>query len=177
MAVFVGVDWGCGAYALGVIDAEGLGLDRFEVGHDRAGLAALVTRLRKHGAPGVIPLAIERSSGLLVDALVAQILAELGDARTRSQTGGQLAAEPGSAPVTYLSGKSRAVGWRWVCNQRAALTCMAYTVYRCARGRGCNHPDAIRILARARAWTNHQPNAPARHASARLFLILATNTS
>ena len=70
MAVFVGVDWGCGAHAVCVIDAKGMVLDRFVVGHDRAGLAALVTRLHQHGAPSVIPVAIERPSGLLVDALV-----------------------------------------------------------------------------------------------------------
>jgi hypothetical protein len=45
-------------------------LDRFEVGHDRAGLAALVTRLKTLGAPSAIPIALERPSGLLVDALV-----------------------------------------------------------------------------------------------------------
>jgi transposase len=70
MRVFVGVDWGCGAHAVCVIDASGMVLDRFEVGHDRAGLAALVTRLEKHGAPSTIPIALERPSGLLVDALV-----------------------------------------------------------------------------------------------------------
>ena len=44
MGVFVGVDWGCGSHAVGVIDTQGRLLDRFEVGHDREGLAALVTR-------------------------------------------------------------------------------------------------------------------------------------
>jgi transposase len=404
MAVFVGVDWGCGAHAVCVIDAKGMVLDRFEVGHDRAGLAALVTRLHKHAAPGVIPVAIERPSGLLVDVLVeagfvvtpihpnvvkacrpryravaaksdpgdafiladilrtdghrlrplvpqsdaikalrglvrgrddlvstrvalanqltallesfwpgaamifadvaspialafleryptpeatarlgprrlagflaqhqycgrrapeallgrlrsapegcageaereakgelvralartlqalvaelakltsrlehavaelpdgrivmsfpragricaAQILAELGDVRARFQTEDQLAAEAGVAPVTYQSGKSRTVGWRWACNKRlrAALTCMADNsrhqspwaadVYRRARARGCDHPHAIRILARAwarilwRAWTNHEPYDPAKHAATKPFLKLVS---
>jgi transposase len=70
MGIWVGVDWGSGAHAVCVIDAKGMVLDRFEVGHDRAGLAALVTRLQQHGAPEVIPIAIERPSGPLVDALV-----------------------------------------------------------------------------------------------------------
>ena len=406
MRVFVGVDWGCGAHAVCVIDASGMVLDRFEVGHDRAGLAALVTRLEKHGAPSTIPIALERPSGLLVDALVeagfvvtpihpnvvkacrpryravaaksdpgdayiladilrtgghrlrplepqsdaikalrglvrgrddlvgtrvalanqlrallgsfwpgaavifadiaspialafleryptpesaarlgpkrlagflaqhqycgrrspdallgrlrsapegcagaaegeakgdlvralartlhalvaeiakltrriehaiadlpagrivmsfpragkicaAQILAELGDVRARFPSEHQLAAEAGVAPVTYQSGKSRGVGWRWACNKRlrAALTCMADNsrhqspwaadVYRRARARGCDHPHAIRILARAwarvlwRAWTNRELYDPVQHAAARPSLSLASTT-
>jgi transposase len=406
MGIWVGVDWGCGAHAVCVIDAKGMVLDRFEAGHDRAGLAALVMRLQQQGAPEVIPIAIERPSGLLVDALVeagfivipihpnvvhacrsryravaaksdpgdafiladilrtdghrlrplapqsdaikalrglvrgrddlvrarvalanqlrdllggfwpgaaqifadvaspialafleryptpesaarlgpkrlagflaqhrycgrrapetllerlrnaprgcageaegeakgdlvralartlqalvaelakltsriehavaalpdgrivmsfpragrvcaAQILAELGDVRARFQTEHQLAAEAGVAPVTYQSGKSRGVGWRWACNKRlrAALTCMADNsrhqspwaadVYRRARARGCDHPHATRILARAwarvlwRAWTNRQPYDPNKHAAAKPFLSLASDT-
>jgi transposase len=393
MGIWVGVDWGSGAHAVCVIDAKGMVLDRFEVSHDRAGLAVLVTRLQQHGALDVIPIAIERPSGLLVDALVeagfvvtpihpnavkacrpryravaaksdpgdafiladilrtdghrlrplapqsdaikalrglvrgrddlvgtkvalahqltallesfwpgaarifsalaspialafleryptpeaaarlgpkrlagflaqhrycgrrspeallerlrsapeggageaegqakgelvralartlqtlvaeiaklssgiehaiaalpegrivmsfpragticaAQILAELGDVRARFLSEHQLAAEAGVAPVTYQSGKSRGVGWRWACNKRlrAALTCMADNsrhqspwaadVYRRARARGCDHPHAIRILARAwtrvlwRAWTEGVPYDPGRH--------------
>jgi transposase len=399
MGIWVGVDWGSGAHAVCVIDAKGMVLDRFEVSHDRAGLAALVTRLEKHGALRVIPIAIERPSGLLVDALVeagfvvtpihpnvvkacrpryravaaksdpgdafiladilrtdghrlrplapqsdaikalrglvrgrddlvgtrvalahqltallesfwpgaarifsdlaspialafleryptreaaarlgpkrlagflaehgysgrrspeallerlrsapegrageaegeakgelvralartlqalvaeiaklssriehaiaalpdgrivmsfpragticaAQILAELGDVRARFPSEHQLAAEAGVAPVTYQSGKSRGVGWRWACNKRlrAALTCMADNsrhqspwaadVYRRARARGCSHPHAVRILARAwarvlwRAWTDRVPYDPGRHRGAQAF--------
>ena len=399
MGIWVGVDWGGGAHAVCVIDAKGMVLDRFEVSHDRAGLAVLVTRLQKHGALDVIPIAIERPSGLLVDALVeagfvvtpihpnvvkacrpryravaaksdpgdafiladilrtdghrlrplapqsdaikalrglvrgrddlvgtkvalahqltallesfwpgaarifsalaspialafleryptpeaaarlgpkrlagflaqhrycgrrspeallerlrsapeggageaegeakgelvralartlqalvaeiaklssriehaiaalpdgrivmsfpragticaAQILAELGDVRARFPSEHQLAAEAGVAPVTYQSGKSRGVGWRWACNKRlrAALTCMADNsrhqspwaadVYRRARARGCDHPHAIRILARAwarvlwRAWTEGVPYDPGQHRGAQAF--------
>ena len=104
----------------------------------------------------------------------AQILAELGDVRERFQSEDQLAAEAGLAPVTYQSGKTRGVGWRWACNKRlrAAMTCFADNsrhespwaadVYKRARARGCDHPHAIRILGRAwtrilwRAWTDHQ---------------------
>jgi transposase len=400
MAVFVGVDWGGGAHAVCVIDTQGQVLDRLAVGHDRAGLQALVARLRRYGAAAAIPIAIERPSGLLVDALVdagfvvtpihpnlvkacrpryravaaksdpgdafiladilrtdghrlrplapqsdaikalrglvrgrddlvgtrvalanqlaallegfwpgaarnftdlaspialafleryptpdaaarlgpkrlagflaqhrycgrrspealldrlraapqgcageaeaeakgelvralaralqaliaelakitgrvehlvadlpdgrivmsfpragrvcaAQILAELGDVRARFPTEDQFAAEAGVAPVTYQSGKTRGVGWRWACNKRlrAALTCMADNsrhqspwaadVYRRARARGCDHPHAVRILARAwarvlwRAWTSHEPYDPAKHAAAKPFI-------
>jgi transposase len=406
MAILVGVDWGGGAHAVCVIDGKGIVRDRFEIGHDRAGLAALVTRLQQHGAAADIPVAIERPSGLLVDVLVeagfvvtpvhpnvvkacrsryravaaksdpgdafiladilrtdghrlrplappsdaikalrglvrgrddlvatrvalanqltallqsfwpgaavmfadvaspialafleryptpdaacrlgpkrlagflaqhrysgrrapeallerlrsapdgrageaeadakgalvralartlqalvaelakltgriahaiaalpdgqivmsfpragrvcaAQILAELGDVRARFPTEHQLAAEAGVAPVTYQSGKSTGVGWRWACNKRlrAALTCMADNsrhqspwaadVYRRARSRGCDHPHAIRILARAwtrvlwRAWTNRQTYNPTKHAAAKPFLGLANHT-
>jgi transposase len=124
----------------------------------------------------------------------AQILAELGDVRVRFQTEHQLAAEAGVAPVTYQSGKARGVGWRWACNKRlrAALTCMADNsrhqspwaadVYTRARARGCDHPHAIRILARAwarvlwRAWTDRKPYDPTKHAAAQPFLSLASVT-
>jgi transposase len=398
--VFVGVDWGCGSHAVCVVDEKGQVLDRFEVGHDREGLAGLVARLSKHGDRGEIPVAIERPSGLLVDALIeagfvvtpihpnvvkacrpryravsaksdpgdayiladilrtdghrlhplkpqsdaikalrglvrgrgdlvgarvalanqltalldsfwpgaamifadvasaiglafieryptpqsasrlgprrlagflarrqycgrrspeallerlyaaaegrageaeseakgelvralartlqslvaeiakltsriehlvaelpdgrivmsfprtgricaAQILAELGDVRERFQTEEQLAAEAGLAPVTYQSGKSRGVGWRWACNKRlrAAITCFADNsrrqnpwaadVYKRARARGCDHPHAIRILGRAwtrvlwRAWTDGQPYDPQKHPGAKRLL-------
>ncbi len=102
----------------------------------------------------------------------AQILAELGDVRERFPTEDQLAAEAGVCPVTHASGKSRGVVFRWACNKnlRAAITCFADNsrhasawaahTYARARQRGCKHPHAVRILARAwirvlwRAWQN-----------------------
>lgn len=118
----------------------------------------------------------------------AQILAELGSVRERFATDAQLAAEAGVAPVTYASGKSKAVTFRWACNHRlrAALTCMADNsrhanawaahVYAKAKVRGCDHPHAIRILARAwlrviwRAWTDHKIYDPTQHRAAQLLL-------
>jgi transposase len=114
----------------------------------------------------------------------AQILAELGDVRDRFPTDAQLAAEAGVAPLTYESGKSRSVTFRWACNHRLrrAITCFAdnsrhasqwaATVYASARARGCDHPHAIRILARAwtrvlwRMWTDRCTYDPARHRAA-----------
>jgi transposase len=111
----------------------------------------------------------------------AQILAELGSVRERFDSDEHLAAEAGVAPVTRQSGKSRAVIFRWACNHRLrrAVTCLAdnsrhasawaAAIYARARGRGCDHPHAIRILARAwlrviwRAWIDRQPYDPARH--------------
>ena len=111
----------------------------------------------------------------------AQILAELGDDRARFATEAQLAAEAGVAPVTYASGKHRGVGFRWACNKRLrqAITCFAdnsrhsspwaTAVYQRARARGCDHPHAVRILARAwvrvlwRCWYTATPYDPTRH--------------
>jgi len=118
----------------------------------------------------------------------AQILAELGSVRERFDSDARLAAEAGVAPVTYQSGKSKAVTFRWACNHRlrAALTCLADNsrhasawaakVYAQARARGCDHPHAIRILARAwvrvlwRAWIDRKPYDPAQHHGAQLAL-------
>lgn len=113
----------------------------------------------------------------------AQILAELGEDRTRYLTADQLAAEAGFAPVTHQSGKSRGVSFRWACNRRlrTAIACFANGsrrdsdwaagIYNRARARGCRHPHAIRILGRAwirilwRAWTDRLPYDPAKHAA------------
>jgi len=118
----------------------------------------------------------------------AQILSELGSVRERFASDSQLAAEAGVAPVTYESGKSKAVTFRWACNHRlrAALTCLADNsrhasawaahLYAKAKERGCDHPHAIRILARAwlrviwRAWTDHTTYDPSQHRAAQLLL-------
>ncbi len=121
----------------------------------------------------------------------AQILAELGSVRERFDSDEHLAAEAGVAPVTYTSGKSKAVTFRWACNHRlrAALTRLAdnsrhanawaANVYPKAGARGCDHPHAVRILSRAwlrviwRAWVDRQPYDPARHGAAQLLLQTA----
>jgi transposase len=121
----------------------------------------------------------------------AQILAELGSVRERFASDERLAAEAGVTPVTYQSGKARAVTFRWACNHRlrAALTCFAVnsrhasqwaaSVYARARARGCDHPHAIRVLTRAwvrviwRAWTDRKPYDPAQHRAATAFLCAA----
>lgn len=114
----------------------------------------------------------------------AQSLAELGDVRERFQTENQLAAEAGVCPVTHASGKSRGVVFRWACNKnlRLAITCFADNsshasawaadIYSRARSRGCKHPHAVRVLARAwvrvlwRAWQDQAPYNPASHIAA-----------
>lgn len=114
----------------------------------------------------------------------AQILAEMGDVRERYPSEDRLAAEAGVVPLTYESGKTRCVGFRWACNHRLrrAITCLADNsrhanlwargIYMAARQRGCDHPHAVRILARAwlrviwRAWVDHRPYDPQLHLSA-----------
>lgn len=117
----------------------------------------------------------------------AQILAELGDDTARFPSDDQLAAEAGVAPVTHASGKSRAVVCRFACNKRLrqALTTFADNsrhaspwaacVYQAARSRGCDHPHAVRVLARAwirvlwRCWQSSTPYEANRHRAAAPF--------
>ena len=120
----------------------------------------------------------------------AMILAELGDDRARFVSADHLAAEGGVAPVTRESGKHRAVSFRWACNKRlrAALTTLADStrhtnpwataIYQRARDRGCDHPHAIRILARAwcrviwQCWQQRVAYDPAKHRAARQLTTL-----
>jgi transposase len=120
----------------------------------------------------------------------AQILAELGDDRLRFATEDQLAGEAGVAPLTFTSGKQRGVACRFACNKRLrrALTTWAdnsrhahpwaFSVYRAARQRGCDHPHAVRILARAwvrvlwRCWHDRTPYDIHKHGRAIPFLDL-----
>jgi transposase len=117
----------------------------------------------------------------------AQITAELGAVRERFLSADALAMEAGVAPVTRQSGRSRSVVCRGACNRRlrAALTrfagnsrhasAWAAGIYRRARDRGCGHPHAVRILARAwarvlwRAWHEGRPYDPQTHAGARVL--------
>jgi transposase len=132
--------------------------------------------------------------GLVVTSLfrsgrvcAAQILAELGDDRGRFVSAEHLAAEAGVAPITRESGKRRAVGFRWACNKRlrAALTCLAdasrhtspwaAALYQGAKARGCDHPHAMRIVARAwcrvlwACWQKRVAYDPGKHAAALKF--------
>ena len=66
--VFAGLDWAVHTHAVCIIDASGAVRDRFEIAHDRQGLAELMRCLARFGAS--MRIAIERPSGLIVDALV-----------------------------------------------------------------------------------------------------------
>ncbi|HTN50624.1 MAG TPA: IS110 family transposase, partial [Burkholderiaceae bacterium] len=63
-------------------------------------------------------------------------------------------------------------------NSRHASTWAAH-VYAQARARGCDHPHAVRILARAwlrviwRAWVDPKPYDPSQHRAAQRFQLVA----
>lgn len=138
-------------------------------------------------ADGAILMSLPRTGRLNA----AQILVELGDVRERFATDDQLAAEAGVAPVTYQSGKTRSVIFRWACNHRLrrAITTWADnsrraspwadSIYAKARARGCDHPHAVRVLARAwvrvlwKIWFTRTHYQTEIHSGARHFLQAA----
>ncbi|MBI2238031.1 MAG: IS110 family transposase [Actinobacteria bacterium] len=111
----------------------------------------------------------------------AQMLAEWGDCREAYPEPDSVAMLGGLCPVTHASGKHRDVSFRWACNKRLRLALTTFAdnsrhaspwaaeVYRRAVARGCDHPHAVRILARAwariiwRCWQDRQPYNPALH--------------
>jgi len=115
----------------------------------------------------------------------AQLLAELGPILDRAPTAEAAAAEAGASPVTRTTGKHRhGAHFRYATNPkpRQALTLWADNsrhgstwamhTYHQARLRGCRHPHAIRILARAwlrilwTLWHTNTTYDPTRHRNA-----------
>jgi transposase len=113
----------------------------------------------------------------------ARLLAEIGDARGRFPTRDSLTCLAGVAPSTRQSGKVKSVTFRWGADKqlRDALcdfagdsrraSPWAADLYDKAIARGCDHPHAVRILARAwahviwRCWQDRVPYDPAVHNS------------
>jgi transposase len=111
----------------------------------------------------------------------ARLLAEIGDARGRFPARDSLTCLAGVAPSTRQSGKVKTVTFRWGADKqlRDALCDFAADsrranpwaadLYDKAVARGCDHPHAVRILARAwahviwRCWQDHAPYDPAAH--------------
>lgn len=72
MAYCGGLDWGSAEHGVCIIEHDsGKVAAQFPVPHDAAGIADLMRRLARLGPPADLPIAIERPSGLIVDALVA----------------------------------------------------------------------------------------------------------
>jgi transposase len=69
-AYYVGVDWGSAEHAVCVLDESGRVHTRFTIRHTAAGFADLARRLDKLGDAELVPIAIERPDGRLVDALL-----------------------------------------------------------------------------------------------------------
>lgn len=70
MQVFAGIDWGGREHAACVLNERGVVVKRLEVRHDREGLARLLKSLAGVAPAELLPVAIERPSGLLVDTLL-----------------------------------------------------------------------------------------------------------
>ena len=137
---------------------------------------SIVTRLGEHPDAKVFT-SLPRSGQINA----AQMLAEWGDCREAYVHPDQVAMLGGLCPVTHASGKYRDVSFRWACNKRLrnVLTRFADNsrraspwaadIYSRAIARGCDHPHAIRILARAwtrviwRCWQDGAPYDPALH--------------
>jgi len=67
---FTGIDWAAETHAVCVTDAGGKIAAEFTIEHSAAGIALLVRRLARYGEAGVMPVAIERPDGRLVDLLL-----------------------------------------------------------------------------------------------------------
>jgi transposase len=67
---YTGVDWAAETHAVCVMDPSGKVVARFTVAHSAEGLARLAGKLAGLGDPAGMPVAIERPSGALVDALL-----------------------------------------------------------------------------------------------------------
>jgi transposase len=121
----------------------------------------------------------------------AQMLAEWGDCRQAYDTPEAVAALAGQTPVTKKSGKHEAVHFRWACNKRFRKAMCTFAdnsrhqspwaahIYAQAIKRGCDHPHAIRVLARAwirviwRCWQDGIAYDPAKHGAA-MYLTAQT---
>jgi transposase len=126
----------------------------------------------------------------------AELLAEIGDCRSRYRTRDALAGDAGQAAVAIESGKRKTACFRWACNKRLrdAFTTLANTSrqwhpwaadhYAAAIARGHDHPRAIRTLGRAwsrviwQCWQNRVPYDPAKHRALqqRLTVIVPTTS-
>ena len=145
--------------------------------------ASITAQLDTH--PGAVIFTSLPRSGTV---RAARLLAEIGDARGRFPTRDSLTCLAGVAPSTRQSGKAKSVTFRWgadkqlrdaLCDfagdSRSASPWAAH-LYDKAIARGCDHPHAVRILARAwahviwRCWQDHTPYDPAAHNSLQTLL-------
>jgi transposase len=69
--MFVGWDWASTTHDVTVLDEAGAVVDRWAFRHTEQDLAGALERLARLGTPAALPVIIERTSGLVVDRLVA----------------------------------------------------------------------------------------------------------
>jgi transposase len=67
---YVGLDWAARSHELSVVEDAGAVVMRFGFAHSEAGISAALARLATLAPAGELPVAIERSSGLLVERLL-----------------------------------------------------------------------------------------------------------
>jgi transposase len=132
---------------------------------------------------GEVFLSLFRNPGSTLTA--AKLLSEIGDRRERYASAEALAADAGMCPVAKESGKRKVATFRRACDKRLRDTLAtlanssrqhnpwAKDIYLRARGRGCDHPHAIRVLGRAwvrviwRMWQDGAPYDPLKHGGRR----------
>lgn len=69
--MYVGWDWASETHDITVMDDGGTAVDRWEFAHTESGLDDALTRLATHGTPASLPVAIETTTSLVVDRLLA----------------------------------------------------------------------------------------------------------
>ncbi len=69
--MFVGWDWASKTHDVTVLHPDGSVAERWALCHDEADLTATLARLAGHGEPADLPVAIEASTGLIVERLAA----------------------------------------------------------------------------------------------------------
>src|SRR6266581_775321 len=70
-AVLVGWDWASETHDVTVLDEAGMVVDRWVLRHTERELDEALRRLARHGRPDELPVAIERTTGLVVERLLA----------------------------------------------------------------------------------------------------------
>ena len=68
---FVGWDWASTSHDVTVLNEQGRVVERWALRHTEQGLGQALARLARHGQPAELPVIIERSTGLVVDRLLA----------------------------------------------------------------------------------------------------------
>jgi len=136
----------------------------------------IATSIREH-PDGAIFTSLFKSAVITA----AELLAEMGDCRSRYPPRDTLAGDAGQAAVAIESGKRKAACFRWGCNKRLRQAFhtladssrhrnpWAQDLYAQAIARGHDHPRALRTLGRAwsrivwQCWQDGIPYDPARH--------------
>ncbi|MFV2064252.1 MAG: IS110 family transposase [Chloroflexota bacterium] len=103
--MYVGIDWASTEHAICIVDAAGRVIDRFTIAHSAEGFERLIGRLARQAEPAVLPVAIERPDGRLVDRLleaghpVVPVKTTAIKAWREAEVGSGAKSDPGDAKV------------------------------------------------------------------------------